>query len=114
LNGDRPILARVKYLCDYGTDNCNPVCLNVNGGGWSGRAEAQWRPRVSKLRAKGLSDYHSNETVVEAARRGTSGPKKGYSQDMFIQKRRTEKQLLVCLKKWQKAACHRKSTTVKN
>jgi hypothetical protein len=28
------------------------------GGGWSGRAEAQRRPRVSKLRAKGLSDYH--------------------------------------------------------
>ncbi len=30
LNCDRPILARVKYLCNYGTDNCNPVCLNVN------------------------------------------------------------------------------------
>ncbi len=43
-------------------------------GGWYNRAEAQWRPRVSKLRAKGLSDYHSSETVVEAARRGTSGP----------------------------------------
>jgi hypothetical protein len=27
---DLPILARVKYLCDYGTDNCNPVCLDVN------------------------------------------------------------------------------------
>jgi hypothetical protein len=24
----------------------------------------------------GLSDYHSNETAVEAARRGTSGPNK--------------------------------------
>jgi hypothetical protein len=30
LNHDRPIFARVKYLCDYGTDNCNPVCLDVN------------------------------------------------------------------------------------
>jgi hypothetical protein len=30
LNRDRSILAWVKYLCDYGTDNCNPVCLNVN------------------------------------------------------------------------------------
>ncbi len=38
--------------------------------GWSGGAEAQRRPRVSKLRAKGLSDYHSNEIVVEAARGG--------------------------------------------
>jgi hypothetical protein len=33
-------------------------------------------PRVSKLRAKGLSDYHSSETVVEAARREASGPNK--------------------------------------
>ncbi len=31
------------------------------------------RPRVSKLRAKGLYDYHSSETVVEAARRGPVG-----------------------------------------
>jgi hypothetical protein len=30
-------------------------------------------PRVSKLRAKGLSDYHSSETVVEAARWEVSG-----------------------------------------
>jgi hypothetical protein len=43
------------------------------GGGWSGRAEDQRRPRVSKLRTKGLSDYHSSEAVVEAARRGASG-----------------------------------------
>jgi hypothetical protein len=45
------------------------------------------KPRVSKLRAKGLSDYHSRKTVVEAARLGASGPnKKGYSHDMFTQK----------------------------
>ncbi len=44
-----------------------------SGGSWSGRAEAQRRPRVSKLRAKGLSDYHSSETIVEAARQGASG-----------------------------------------
>jgi hypothetical protein len=44
--------------------------------GWSGRAVAQQRPRVSKLRLKGLSDYHSNETVVEAARQGANGPNK--------------------------------------
>ncbi len=29
LNHDRPILAWVKSLCDYGIDNCDPVCLNV-------------------------------------------------------------------------------------
>jgi hypothetical protein len=27
LNHDLPILARVKYLCDYGIDNCNDVLL---------------------------------------------------------------------------------------
>jgi hypothetical protein len=30
LNRDHPILAWVKYLWDYGTDNCNPVLPNVN------------------------------------------------------------------------------------
>jgi|LakMenEpi03Aug12_release.lakeMendotaPanAssembly.Ray.scaffolds.fasta_scaffold1307571_1 hypothetical protein len=30
LNRDRPILPGVKYLCDYGTDNCNSVGLNVS------------------------------------------------------------------------------------
>ncbi len=43
------------------------------GGGWSSRAEAQQRPRVSKLRAKELSDSNSSETVVKAARWGASG-----------------------------------------
>ncbi len=40
----------------------------ISRGGWSGRAVAQRRPRVSKLGLKGLSDYHSNEIAVEAAR----------------------------------------------
>ncbi len=44
--------------------------------GRGGRAEAQRRPRVSKLRAKGLFNYHSNEIVVEAVRWGASGPNK--------------------------------------
>jgi hypothetical protein len=39
-----------------------------------GRAEAQWRPRVSELRAKGLFDYHSHEIAAEAARREARGP----------------------------------------
>ncbi len=34
------------------------------------------RPRVSKLGLKGLSDYHSNEMAVEAARWEASGPNK--------------------------------------
>ncbi len=42
-------------------------------GGWSGRAVAQQRPRVSKLGLKWPSDYHSNEIAVEAVRRGASG-----------------------------------------
>jgi hypothetical protein len=43
-------------------------------GGWSSRAVAQWRPRVSKLRLKGPSYYHSNEIAVEAAWWGARGP----------------------------------------
>ncbi len=64
------------------------------GGGWSGRALAHRRPRVSKLRLKGLSDYHSNEPAVEAAILGPCGLKKGYSHNMFTQKRRAEKTAL--------------------
>jgi hypothetical protein len=47
------------------------------GGGWSGRAVAQQRQRFSKIGLKGLSDYFSNETVVEAARWGPVGQIKG-------------------------------------
>jgi hypothetical protein len=42
-------------------------------GGWSGRAVAQRRPRVSKLGLKGPCYYHSNEIAVEVARRGSVG-----------------------------------------
>jgi hypothetical protein len=54
-------------------------------GGWSVKAVAERRPRVSKLGLKGLSDYYSNEKAVEAARRKASGPnKKGYTlQNQF-------------------------------
>ncbi len=31
LNCDRPTLAWVKFLCDYGTDNYNPVCPDIKG-----------------------------------------------------------------------------------
>ncbi len=40
------------------------------GGGWSSRAVAQRRPRVSKLGLKRPYDYYSNEIAVEVA----SGP----------------------------------------
>jgi hypothetical protein len=43
-------------------------------GGWSGRAVAQRRPRVSKLGVKGTVDNHSNEIVVETARWRVSWP----------------------------------------
>ncbi len=52
----------------------------TGGVGWSGRAVAQRRPRVSKLGLKKPSDYHSNEIAVEAARRGGRDAKlKGFS-----------------------------------
>jgi hypothetical protein len=28
LNRDYPMFARIKYLCDYRTDNCNFICLH--------------------------------------------------------------------------------------
>jgi hypothetical protein len=46
----------------------------IRQGCWFGRAVAQRRPRASKLRLKGLSDYHSNEIAVEAARWEARGP----------------------------------------
>jgi hypothetical protein len=51
-------------------------------------------PRVSKLMLKGLSDYHSNEIVVKAARQGASVPnKKGYSHQISTIKERAGQQL---------------------
>ncbi len=58
------------------------------GGGWSGRAVAQQRPRVSKLGLKGLSSYHPNETGVEAARWEASWLNKGLlSQNIYSKER---------------------------
>ncbi len=76
--------------------------------GWSGRAITQRRPRVSKLGLKGLSDYHSNETAVEAARRGANGPnKRATLTTCFTQKRELENKRA---EKGQKAARQMKST----
>jgi hypothetical protein len=55
--------------------------------GCSSGAVVQRRSRVSKLRLKGLSDYHSNERVVKASRREASGPNKGYSHGISTQTR---------------------------
>jgi hypothetical protein len=43
------------------------VLETIRREGWSRKATAQQRPRVSKLGLKGLSVCHSNETEVEAA-----------------------------------------------
>jgi hypothetical protein len=83
------------------------------GGGWSGRAIAQRRPRVSKLRLKGLSNYHSNDTAVEAARRGASGLNKRATLTTFTQKKESWKTDLSLTEKGQKAARQMKSITDK-
>ncbi len=56
--------------------------------GRSGRAVAQRRPRVSKLGLKGLSDYCSSETSVEAARREASGPNKRATLTKYLLNKR--------------------------
>ncbi len=58
-----------------------------DGGGWSGRAVAQWRQRVSKLGLKGLSDFQSNKMAVEGARQGASGPNKRATLMTYLLKR---------------------------
>jgi hypothetical protein len=65
------------------------------GAGWSSRAVAQWKPRDSELGLKGLSDYHSKEIAVEAARWGGSVGqiKKGYSHGISTQRERVGEQL---------------------
>jgi hypothetical protein len=76
-------------LCTQGTSCIKPkgdhlgqvhsdqtVLEMIRQGRLSGRAIAQQRSRVSKLGIKGLSDYHSNETTVKAAKREASGPNK--------------------------------------
>jgi hypothetical protein len=77
------------------------------------RSEAQRRPRVSKLRAKGLSDYHSSETVVKAARRGASGPYKRATLMTYLLKKGELKSSSLLDEKGQKSTHQRKSTTDK-
>jgi hypothetical protein len=51
-----------------GQVHSDQMVLKIGMGGWSSRVAAQRRPRVSKLRLKRPSDYHSNEIAVQAAR----------------------------------------------
>ncbi len=69
------------------------VLVTVRQGSWSGRAVAQRRARVSKLGLKGLSDYHLNETVIEAARRGQWAEEGATLTTCLLKKRRAGKQL---------------------
>jgi hypothetical protein len=56
--------------------------------------KAQRRPRVSKLRAKGLSDYYSCEWQPRQSDGGASGPnKRATLMTHLLKKRRVEKQL---------------------
>jgi hypothetical protein len=70
----RDILHKQKRIILVESTHIGQFLSRSGGGGWSGRAVAQRRPRVSKLGLKGLFDYHSNETVIEAAKQGASGP----------------------------------------
>jgi hypothetical protein len=59
---------------------------------WWSRSSAE--AKSLKLGLKGLSDYHSNEIAVKAARRGASGlNKKCYSHGISTQKERAGQQL---------------------
>ncbi len=55
--------------------------------GWSGKAIAKRRLRVSKLGSKRLSYCHSNETAVNAARLGASGPNKRSTLRKYLLKK---------------------------
>jgi hypothetical protein len=85
----------------------------IRWGDWSGRAKAQRRPRVSNLMAKGLSDYHSSEIVVGAARRGASGLNKRVTLTKFLLKKGELKAALCLTEKGQEAARQRKAPRIK-
>jgi hypothetical protein len=49
-------------------------------GYWSRRAVALWRPRLTKIVFKGLSNYSYDMAVKAARREASEVNKKGYSQ----------------------------------
>jgi hypothetical protein len=66
-------------------------------GGWSGRAVAQQRPRVSKLGLKRLSDYNSNEMAVEE----TSQEAKGLNKRATLTKHQLKRESwTTALRRW--------------
>ncbi len=69
----KEILQQVKVIILIKSTQIRWFSRQLGGRGWSSRAEAQRRPRISKLRAKRLSNYHANEKVVETTRGGASG-----------------------------------------
>jgi hypothetical protein len=81
--------------------------------GWSSRAVAQQRPWVSKLGLKGLSDYHSNETAVEADCGGPVGQINGLLSWHVYSKKESWKTALNLTEKGQNAVRKMKSTTGK-
>jgi hypothetical protein len=82
------------------------------GGGWPGRAIAQWRPGVSKLGLKGLSDCHSNETAVKSARWGASGPDKRATLIKYLLKGESWTTALSLTKQRAKGSPPEKNTTI--
>ncbi len=82
-------------------------------GGWSGRAVAQRRPRVSKLGLKGLFDYYSNLIAVEAARQVASGLDKRASLKEYLLKKRELDNSSRPNRTRQKTARHRKIPLVR-
>ncbi len=70
----RDILLQAKWDHLDQVHSDQMVLEMIRQGGWSCRAAAQRRPRVSKLGLKGLSDYHSNEIAVKTARQEARGP----------------------------------------
>jgi hypothetical protein len=66
--------------------------------------------KVSKLWAKGLSDYHSSETVVEAARQEASGPNKRATLMTYLLKKGELKSSSLLDRKRAKGSLPEKST----
>jgi hypothetical protein len=85
----------------------------IRWGGCSSRAVAQLRLRVSKLGLNGLSDYHSNQTAVKAARLGPSGPKKRTTLTECLLKRQSWTIALSLIEQRAKGSPPEKNTTSK-
>ncbi len=109
----RDILPQAKGIILIESTQIRSFSRWSGGGGWFGRAVAQQRLRISKLRAK---DFPTTTQMRQQSRQpegGPVGPNKGLLSWHVYSKRRAGKQLLVWLKKGQKAARQIKSITDK-